>query len=140
MTSEPDAACPNRSSLFDVPLQPHLFVTHPPLLSAPTEIDRELAEVNLKYAAERLKTFEFWPKYLHPGKTKLANAGFVYTNKGDRGWCFSCNVVLCAWSPGDDPLLEHYRWSRDCEFLKLCYLPDRGASEAQPRKVQASQA
>jgi hypothetical protein len=85
------------------------------------------AAAKLKHAAERLKTFHAWPKFLLPKRSQLANAGFVYTNQGDRVRCFACKVLLCDWKRSDDPFAEHYKWSNDCEFLKVCYVPEKQA-------------
>ena len=42
-----------------------------------------------KYESERLKTFERWPlSYIRPAD--LANAGFVYTGRGDCVRCVYC--------------------------------------------------
>ena len=78
----------------------------------------------MKHAEERLKTFKLWPKFLLPKKHQLANAWFVYINQGDSVRCFACKLLLCDWRRSDDPFVEHYKWSKDCEFLKVCYVPE----------------
>jgi len=151
MSEEADSISTNRPGLFDIPLpkpNPPKFVVHPQLLPQPayvpppgpvprpmTEEERLTAAVKLKYAEERLKTFTHWPKYLRPGKIALAKAGFVYTGRGDRVQCFSCKTVLCAWAPSDDPWAEHYKWFKDCEFLKLSYLPEHHEVKLSESKV-----
>ena len=47
----------------------------------------------------------------------LAEAGFFYTESGDRVQCAFCTNILCDWEPGDDPMFEH-RWHfSGCEFV-----------------------
>ncbi len=37
---------------------------------------------------------------------------------------YYCKVKLIDWRRADDPFVEHYKWSKDCEFLKVCYVPE----------------
>jgi hypothetical protein len=154
MALQADSDCTNRPGLFGVPLnqqqrpstmsgQGFARLAQPktnPWLGAPQKVDPsrgqpqghmetdciedEEAETVLKYAEERLKSFKFWPKFLMPRAAQLASAGFIYTNQGDRVRCFSCKVLLCDWKKSDNPFEEHYRWSKNCEFLKVCHIPD----------------
>ena len=80
------------------------------------------AQGNLS-AVDRLKSFETWPKYLRPTKEEMASAGFVYTGQSDRVVCFACKRELKDWAPEDIPLQEHYRWSKECEYLRMVYVP-----------------
>ena len=155
MTDQADSDCTNRLGLFGVPLRQHKHQqqesvwgpgfkgtdpqkANPFQQASPSktslypgqpqglmDADRGKAEAMLKYGAERLKTFYLWPKYLMPKASQLASAGFTYTNQGDRVRCFACDVLLCDWKRSDDPFEEHYKWSQDCEFLKVCYIPDK---------------
>ena len=74
-------------------------------------------------AMDRLKSFETWPKYLRPTKEEMASAGFVYTGQSDRVVCFACKREMKDWSPDDIPLHEHYKWSKECEYLRIVYVP-----------------
>ncbi len=76
---------------------------------------------DMRNCEERLKTFEEWPKYLKPGASDLAMAGFYYTGMGDRVMCFSCKVILKNWKPADTVWGEHLRWNPACEYLKMAY-------------------
>jgi hypothetical protein len=136
MTDQADSDCTNRPGLFGVPLRQQqsvrgtCFMTNSfqPINPSKTSSYQQGMEADgetmLKYAAERLKTFRFWRKYLMPKASQLASAGFIYTNQGDRVRCFACHVLLCDWKRSEDPFEEHYKWSKDCEFLKVCYAPD----------------
>lgn len=71
---------------------------------------------HLDYRLEvaRIYSFRNWKlKFLDP--LDLANAGFYYTGHGDYTKCFSCNVTLSGWQPGDRPWEEHYRVQKNCK-------------------------
>ncbi len=80
--------------------------------------------IDMRYCANRYRTFEGWPKHLLPQPTNLARAGFCYTGRGDTVECYECKVRLNDWQPYDRPFSEHYKWAKDCPFLKTCYMPD----------------
>ena len=52
-----------------------------------------------------------------PDKNAMAKSGFVYTGRGDK--CFMCGVGLKHWERTDDVWKEHYKWSPNCDFLKM---------------------
>lgn len=80
------------------------YYTHYPELSRP-------------YARE--KTFRWWPIALNQKPKDLVDAGFFYTNIGDRVTCFSCGIAIGQWEPTDDPWLEHIKYADNCEYLRL---------------------
>lgn len=49
----------------------------------------------------RLRSFTDWPKALNQKPGELSEAGFFYTNRGDRVICFSCGGGLRDWNRGD---------------------------------------
>lgn len=66
---------------------------------------------------ERLLTFKDWHNpFIRP--VDLAKAGLFYTKNSDRVECDDCGVQLALWSAGDDPLLEHKKFSPNCPFVK----------------------
>lgn len=67
----------------------------------------------------RLQTFDEWPKTLKQRPKQLSDAGFFYTQKGDRVICFSCGGGLCDWVEQDDPWEQHAIWYDKCEYLRL---------------------
>jgi hypothetical protein len=75
---------------------------------------------DLTLHANRLKTFQYWPKHLSPDAGSLASAGFVYLF-GDRVECHCCGLVLSDWAPGDNAFGEHWRFSKECAFLLKCF-------------------
>ena len=73
----------------------------------------------MMFYEDRLTTFEHWSKQINPDKYRLAKAGFYYTGQADAVTCFSCNQTVSDWEPNDDPWNEHYKWSKQCVFLKM---------------------
>jgi baculoviral IAP repeat-containing protein 7/8 len=67
----------------------------------------------------RLKSFKYWPVHLPTRPEQLSEAGFVYSNVGDRCFTFCCNTKLSQWNPKDAPWEQHARWSFGCQFLQL---------------------
>ncbi|XP_026749079.1 inhibitor of apoptosis protein isoform X2 [Galleria mellonella] len=67
---------------------------------------------------ERLKSFVNWPvPFLSP--EKLAQCGFYYKGCGDEVICAYCNVEIMSWREGDDPAVDHKRWSPQCPLLRM---------------------
>lgn len=65
----------------------------------------------------RLESFKNWPApYIEPAK--LAAAGFYFTGEDDKVRCFECEVEVCRWVEGDDPMVDHQRWSGRCRFIR----------------------
>lgn len=79
-----------------------------------------------EYAIEsaRLRSFDDWPKTLKQKPKQLSDAGFFYTQKGDRVICFSCGGGLRDWDENDDPWEQHALWFSKCEYLKLVKGPE----------------
>lgn len=67
----------------------------------------------------RLRSFDKWPKSMKQKPEQLADAGFFYTQIGDRVICFSCGVGLYEWSETDDPWEEHALCYEECDYLRL---------------------
>ncbi|CAK8693020.1 unnamed protein product [Clavelina lepadiformis] len=65
----------------------------------------------------RYRTFSNWPDHIRATKQELADAGFIYLNKGDRTKCFYCNGGLQFWSYNEEPWFEHAKWYPNCEYL-----------------------
>lgn len=74
-----------------------------------------------EYAVEanRLKSYEDWPKTMRQKPQELSDAGFFYTGKGDRVACFSCGGGLKDWEPNDNPWEQHGMWYGKCEYVQL---------------------
>ena len=65
---------------------PSDFVNRP---TASSPMSPDINDDIYKYESERLKTFDRWPlSYIRPAD--LANAGFVYTGRGDCVRCVFC--------------------------------------------------
>ena len=82
-------------------------------------IDCVSTKDNLEYYENRLKTFDTYPKQMLPDKIQLARAGLYYSGKSDMCQCFRWHVKLSAWERDDDAIKEHYKWSPQCEYIKM---------------------
>lgn len=74
------------------------------------------------YAVEyiRLCSFEdFWPKTQKPRPNQLSDAGFFYSQIGDRVICFCCGGGLRDWEENDNPWEQHALWFGKCEYVIL---------------------
>ena len=80
---------------------------------------------HMEYYENRLKTFDTYPKQMLPDKIPLARAGLYYTGKSDMCQCFLCHVKLNAWERDDDAIKEHYKWSPQCEYIKMVGAPQK---------------
>lgn len=69
--------------------------------------------------ANRIESYEDWPKTMRQKPQQLSDAGFYYTGKGDRVCCFSCGGGLKDWEENDEPWQQHAMWYSKCEYLKL---------------------
>ena len=74
---------------------------------------------NMEYYENRLKTFDTYPKQMLPDKIQLARAELYYNGKSDVCQCFRCHVKLSSWERDDDAIKEHYKWSPQCEYIKM---------------------
>ena len=99
-----------------------------------SDFHEQMQMLNLESEEGRLKTFEmgfrvaskhvakFPVELLSPvSPQRLARAGFYYCPDAaheDRCVCFCCNRALHSWSPEDDVVYEHCRWSPDCTFVQ----------------------
>lgn len=43
----------------------------------------------------------------------------MLTGRGDQVMCFHCGLGLKDWEDGDDPWVEHARWSSRCNYVRL---------------------
>ncbi|KZC11009.1 PREDICTED: death-associated inhibitor of apoptosis 1 [Dufourea novaeangliae] len=93
---------------------PHLTSQTP---ITPLDLSDEVDNVDYRFELARLQSFENWPvSYIEPAK--LAAAGFYYTGEGDKVRCFECYVEICQWVEGDNPMVDHQRWSARCRFIR----------------------
>lgn len=72
----------------------------------------------------RLRSFDEWPKTMKQKPKQLSDAGFFYTQKGDRVICFSCGGGLRDWDEQDDPWEQHALWYDVCDYLRLVKGPE----------------
>ncbi|XP_071114256.1 baculoviral IAP repeat-containing protein 7-A-like [Haliotis cracherodii] len=110
-----------------VAVPPSHVQTHssPPQPTRPTEkCDGSILGINTDrpqhptYAvtSTRVKSYTSWPHTSHT-PVQLAEAGFFHTGQGDSVRCFFCGTGLRNWDSGDNPWVEHARWSPQCVYL-----------------------
>lgn len=88
-------------------------------------IDDELpkSECHVKYPEymliqKRLSSFDLnWTSQGLPEPRIMAVNGFFLCDNGYSARCFQCGISLYNWSPEDDPVFEHARWSPKCPYI-----------------------
>lgn len=85
---------------------------------------------------ERLKTFsDGWPHHKKKfiNVKMMAKSGLYFTGEGDVAACAFCGTTLHEWRYGDNPIMDHYKYSWMCPFLnepkKTCNIPIENDSE-----------
>ena len=84
-----------------------------------TVTDGVYSSGSMEYCENRLRTFDTYPKQMLLDKFQLARAGLYYTGKQDICQCFRCHVKLSSWERDDDAIKEHFKWSSNCEYMKM---------------------
>ncbi|KAF7682704.1 Death-associated inhibitor of apoptosis 2 [Astathelohania contejeani] len=79
---------------------------------------------HIKYSTYEMRLMSFndsWPLIKQPNPQELAEAGFYYKPpfRGDEVACFHCNKQFRNWKNGQDPWVEHGRWSPLCYFILI---------------------
>lgn len=90
------------------PLCPHLLLFAPLIL---------LAE-RYTVCTARVESFSTAPDIVGISAEEFAHCGFFFCRSGDSVRCCSCGEVLRSWERGDDPWLEHWRFSPKCPLLQ----------------------
>lgn len=101
------------------PSTPALIMTATPTPERETQTLRHPDYPEYAIETARLRSFDDWPKTLKQKPKQLSDAGFFYTQKGDRVMCFSCGGGLRDWDENDEPWEQHALWFSKCEYLKL---------------------
>lgn len=73
-------------------------------------------DLDLTLESERLQTFNNW-KNNQVTPQSLAKAGFYSKYENDTVTCAFCNVEIGNWEEGDDPMVDHRKWSPQCRFV-----------------------
>lgn len=88
----------------------------PQTTTSSLSLDNENNENKFNLEAERLRTFNNWNvEFIN--KNILALSGMYYTQINDIVKCHFCKIQLKNWEYGDDPIHEHFKWSRHCVLL-----------------------
>lgn len=72
-------------------------------------------------SADRVATFNSWPKQMVQKPEEMVSSGFYYTGRGDVVQCFHCGISLKYWSRTDTANHEHRRHSPQCKFLIIAH-------------------
>lgn len=75
-----------------------------------------------EYSVEctRARSFDnYWPITQKPRPNQLSDAGFFYTQKGDRVICYCCGGVLRDWEENDDAWEQLALWFGKCQYVLL---------------------
>ncbi|XP_028156769.1 death-associated inhibitor of apoptosis 1-like isoform X1 [Ostrinia furnacalis] len=89
------------------------------------------SDADLRHEDERLKTFDKWPlTFLSPDQ--LARNGFYYLGRGDEVRCAFCKVEIMRWEVGDDPAIDHKRWSPSCPLVRKQSASSNGTVDSAP--------
>lgn len=75
---------------------------------------------NMLLCEESIYSFKDWPKQLRQKPDDLSKSGFFYTGFADKMICFYCDPTLRDWDVDDNIQSEHYKWSPQCLYLKMC--------------------
>ncbi|CAB1329258.1 unnamed protein product [Coregonus sp. 'balchen'] len=91
--------------------------TSPSMTDDRSEMLYILEKPQMRGEAERLRTFENWPRDAPVTTANLARAGFCFLGPGDKVQCFCCGGILRNWVHGDSPIVEHKRHFPTCSFM-----------------------
>ena len=78
---------------------------------------------------ERRRSFKKWPFNAKSSCSiaKMTSAGFYHVPdpvERDTARCFFCCRTICGFEESDDPVEEHMRRSKDCEYAKYANIQD----------------
>ncbi|XP_076658047.1 death-associated inhibitor of apoptosis 1-like [Halictus rubicundus] len=90
----------------------------PPTPPTTHSLNDEVDNIDYRFEQARLQSFENWPLPYIIEPKRLAAAGFYYTGEDDKVRCFECRVEICQWVEGDNPMVDHQRWSARCRFIR----------------------
>lgn len=72
---------------------------------------------NFRFEAARLNSYVGWTcEHVEP--RALVAADLYFTGHEDAVKCFDCRAGLFRWLKGDDPLIDHRRYSEHCRFVR----------------------
>jgi len=94
------------------------------MASSNNELDNDIVPPrNMESVRDYLNddSFTSWPVPFIP-VDDMFEAGLMYTGNSNRMKCIYCSIELDAWSPGDNPNIEHMEKSPNCPFFSF----DRG--------------
>merc|ERR1712223_1613549 len=120
----------------DKEIEDHVHQKHSDAKLSRVDVNELLLVSYQNKESERLKTFKnCWP---NPAISidKLANAGFIYTRRGDSVQCAYCAGVIGDWEDNDDPMTEHKNTFPKCpKFSGNSKSDVKQASAPQPPSI-----
>ena len=84
-----------------------------------TDINNSVIMTNYKIYKCRIESFRLWPYSDKIEPSRIAKSGLYYSNFDDICICPWCLVRISKWCYFDDPITEHKKYSRNCDFLKM---------------------
>lgn len=69
--------------------------------------------------ADRITTFEYFPKILKCLVNQICEAGLFYNGHSDWASCYQCGVVIGEWKLDDDPFLDHSVHAPNCYLTHI---------------------
>ncbi|XP_069139309.1 death-associated inhibitor of apoptosis 1-like [Argopecten irradians] len=69
----------------------------------------------------RILSLYNYPPDKRQSRNELAQAGFFYEGPGDRVVCYFCGGGVHSWNATDDPLQEHIKLYRYCQYAQQEY-------------------
>lgn len=78
----------------------------------------KLSVLDMALCANRLATFEYFPRQIYPTAEALSAGGFIYSGIGDICVCYSCKLVINMLRRNDDIKELHHHNRPTCEYMK----------------------
>lgn len=107
------------STSNDRPSSGDVHLSQEPLIrsvSRPIEI---AGTIDYRLEVNRLTSFKFWPYKDWIKPEKLAEAGFYYVGGNHHAVkCFACQYIFPAFCLSERPMLDHHRYSINCDFIQ----------------------
>uniref|UniRef100_A0A182YU30 RING-type domain-containing protein n=1 Tax=Biomphalaria glabrata TaxID=6526 RepID=A0A182YU30_BIOGL len=87
-------------------------------------VDISNRHIHLHSYQQRLETFSSWPSGRKSTPQSLAQAGFFFVDRSERGindcvQCFQCGIQIYSWTEEDEPWVKHAKKEEACPFVMV---------------------
>lgn len=72
--------------------------------------------------SKRIASFKKWPIQMKQKSLEMAQAGYIYSGKGDLCYCYQCGIGNFNWEYIDHIWKEHKKASPHCKHILAYYL------------------